>query len=122
MRQRQSENKYRAIVAVLAGRVAKITVGMLSWQAGSGEGSHGYRASASSERKYQGGLLLRGTRLLQHFKEFPQWDLVCAGNMGDRMDSNSGSASKQCRGGFCLTVADYGGSPRLKLTILGGWV
>ena len=77
---------------------------MLSWQAGSGEGSHGYRASACSERKEQGGLLLRGTKLLQHFKEFPQRDLVCARDTGDRMDSNSGSTSKQCRGGFCLTV------------------
>lgn len=54
MRQWQSENKDRAIAAALAGRGGKDHCEhALLAETGSGEGSHGYRASASSEGKKQ---------------------------------------------------------------------
>lgn len=74
MRQRHSENQDRATVAAMAARVARTTVIMFPWQAGSGEEVVACQASASSGRKKQGSLLLRGTRLLHNFKEFPQRD------------------------------------------------
>lgn len=85
MRQRRSENEDRATVAALAGRLVRSAVSMVSWQAGWGKEAVAYRASTSSRRKKQDSLLLRGTRLLQHFKEFPRRNLVCAGDTEDRV-------------------------------------
>lgn len=113
MRQRQSENDDRATVAALAGRLVRSAASMLSWQAGWGKEAVAYRASTSSRRKKQDSLLLRGTRLLQHFKEFPRGTWSVQGTRKTECNSNPGSTLKHVQRWVLFDChsqsPDYGG-------------